>query len=148
MVVITNYKSDEDDIAKRNAIILTGRAHPGDTYSSYFIEGIINFLISKKNPTAEKLRKLFVFKIIPMLNCDGVINGNTNSNFVGLDYNKEWQNPNILTAPEICAVREVIKTTQCTRPVHLFCDIHDSSVSKSLFMQGCNNNNSCANWPF
>ena len=74
------------------------------------MEGIINFLISN-DQDAEKLRKLFVFKIVPMMNCDGVINGNSTTGLSGLDYNEEWRNTNVRAVPEICAMGEVLRTT-------------------------------------
>jgi hypothetical protein len=39
------------------------------------MKGFIDFLLSD-DPEAEHLRENFIFKIIPMLNPDGVINGN------------------------------------------------------------------------
>jgi len=36
--------------------------------------GTIDFLLSDK-PIAQSLRELYIFKVIPMLNPDGVING-------------------------------------------------------------------------
>ena len=41
MVIITNFASRPEDIAVRKAIILTSRVHPGETNSSYIIEGVI-----------------------------------------------------------------------------------------------------------
>jgi len=40
------------------------------------MEGFLNFIISN-HPDAIYLRKNFIFKIIPMLNIDGVIAGNS-----------------------------------------------------------------------
>ena len=40
---------------------------------------------------AENLRKLFVFKIVPMLNPDGVIVGNTRCNLAGADLNRQYK---------------------------------------------------------
>ncbi len=51
------------------------RIHPGESNSSFIIQGAINFLISE-NTDAVLLRKKFIFKIIPMINVDGVIGGN------------------------------------------------------------------------
>lgn len=39
------------------------------------------------------LRDQFVFKIIPMLNPDGVINGNYRCSLIGKDLNRVWQAP-------------------------------------------------------
>ena len=55
-------------------VVLTGRVHPGETNSSWIMEGILNFLTGD-SPEAEEIRNHFIFKIIPMLNVEGVING-------------------------------------------------------------------------
>lgn len=56
-------------------MVITGRVHPGESNSSFIVEGIIKFLVSQE-VIAIKLRDTFVFKIVPMLNPDGVIIGN------------------------------------------------------------------------
>ena len=75
MLIVTNFLSDPVDIAVRKSVILTSRVHPGETGASYMMNGVIDFLVSD-DPSAELLRNTFVFKIIPMLNPDGVIVGN------------------------------------------------------------------------
>jgi len=39
------------------------------------------------------LREKFIFYIIPMLNPDGVINGNYRCAISGYDLNRKWGNP-------------------------------------------------------
>jgi murein tripeptide amidase MpaA len=75
MVIITNFASRPEDIAVRKAIVLTSRIHPGETNSSFIIEGVLEYLVSEDD-TAKFLRNNYVFKIVPMLNPDGVIVGN------------------------------------------------------------------------
>jgi hypothetical protein len=41
MLVLTNFKSPPEEIAKREAIVLTARAHPSETHGSFIIEGLI-----------------------------------------------------------------------------------------------------------
>lgn len=60
---------------KQRIIFVTARVHPGETPASYTCQGLINFLVSD-DPNAKKLRENFVFKIVPMLNPDGVYLGN------------------------------------------------------------------------
>lgn len=109
-LIITNFSSTESDIAKREAIIITGRAHPGETVCSYVMEGAISLLLQKSSHRAQFLRNNFVFKIIPMLNADGVINGNQRSCLSGLDFNRQWATPTD-QAPEIQATKEMIEQT-------------------------------------
>ena len=48
---------------------------------------------------AKRLRQHFIFKIIPMLNPDGVIHGNYRSNISGYDLNRKWANPSKIYHP-------------------------------------------------
>jgi len=45
------------------------------------------------NEEARLLRDNFVFKIIPMLNPDGTVNGNYRCSLAGFDLNRKWKNP-------------------------------------------------------
>lgn len=56
-------------------IFLSSRVHPGETPASYVLNGILKFLADEKSIQAKALRKAFVFKIVPMLNPDGVYRG-------------------------------------------------------------------------
>jgi hypothetical protein len=47
--------------------------HPGESNASFMLQGTIDFLLNKNNKDAQVLRDTFIFKIIPMLNIDGVI---------------------------------------------------------------------------
>ena len=62
-------------LTKKVIKILTARVHPGESNASYIIEGVISYLLSNEE-TAIFLRDKYVFKIVPMLNPDGVIIGN------------------------------------------------------------------------
>jgi len=87
MVIITNFSSKPEDIALRKAVILTSRVHPGESNASFIMKGIIDYLVSE-DEGARYLRSNFVFKIVPMLNPDGVIVGNYRCNLSGNDLNR------------------------------------------------------------
>ena len=57
------------------------------------MKGVIDFLTDVDNQEAKLLREKFIFKIIPMLNPDGVINGNYRCSLAGCDLNRRWKNP-------------------------------------------------------
>ena len=61
---------------KKPAVVISARVHPGESNSSYAMEGIIRFLTSDR-PEAKLLREAYTFKLLPMLNPDGVIDGAT-----------------------------------------------------------------------
>lgn len=53
-------------------ILITARVHPGETNSSWMMKGFLDYVLSD-DPDAQTLRDNFIFKVIPMLNPDGVI---------------------------------------------------------------------------
>ena len=79
------------------------------------------------DPEAAHLRNKYVFKIVPMLNPDGVIVGNYRCSLGGYDLNRQWQHPNLKVSPEIFAIKEMIKKTLECRKIELFVDIHGHS---------------------
>ena len=125
-VIITNFNSAPEDIAQRQWIIITGRVHPGESNSSFIVEGIIKFLISQ-DPWADTLRNTFVFKVVPMLNPDGVIIGNYRWSLSGNDLNRQWKSPSARLHPEIFAVKEMFEKTLKWRSVYWYVDCHGHS---------------------
>lgn len=89
-------------------IIITGRVHPGETNGSWLVHGIIKFLLSK-DKIADLLRKRTIFKIVPMINPDGVTIGNTRCSFIGKDVNRLFGHPNQKLTPEPYFLRQLIK---------------------------------------
>eukprot|EP00930_Biecheleria_cincta_P084603 TRINITY_DN74052_c0_g1_i1.p1 TRINITY_DN74052_c0_g1~~TRINITY_DN74052_c0_g1_i1.p1 ORF type:complete len:975 (+),score=123.84 TRINITY_DN74052_c0_g1_i1:137-3061(+) len=79
--------------ATRRIIFISARVHPGETPGQFACFGFINFILSN-DPRAELLRQSFVFKIVPMLNPDGVALGHTRANSLGIDLNRCYTDPN------------------------------------------------------
>jgi murein tripeptide amidase MpaA len=138
MAIITNFNTRAEEIAVRRAIIITGRVHPGETNASFIVEGMLLFLVSD-DEVAKYLRNNFVFKIIPMLNPDGVTVGNYRTSLSGLDLNRQWIAPGMKLCPENYATKMMMRKTLESRDILFYCDVHGHSRSKNLFMYGCSN---------
>ena len=138
LIIITNFNSPELDIAEREAVIITGRVHPGETNASFIVEGLLDYLVGDTD-TASQLRSKYVFKIIPMLNPDGVILGNYRCSLSGQDLNRQWINATSRAFPEIYATKLMFKKTLDSRKIFLFVDVHGHSRKKNVFMYGCKN---------
>ncbi len=82
--------------------------HPGESNSSYMMEGFIEF-ITGNNPAAVELRKRIVFHIIPCINPDGVIAGNYRVCMSGNDLNRRYIQPHPQLHPIVCAIKKLIK---------------------------------------
>ena len=77
------------------------------------MEGFLEFIVSN-DKEAKALREIFVFKVVPMLNPDGVIVGNYRCSLAGLDLNRQWMTPDKSTSGEIFAMKQMIrKTLEC-----------------------------------
>lgn len=137
-LLITAKNSIGYPLEKRKGIVLTARAHPGETVGSWMMQGVIDFLTDPSDPLAEILRQNFVFKIIPMLNPDGVINGNYRCSLAGCDLNRRWNKPDIRVHPTVYYAKSLIHNLNKERGIAFFCDLHGHSQKKSSFVYGCN----------
>eukprot|EP00347_Sterkiella_histriomuscorum_P023142 403335786 len=124
------------------------RVHPGESNASYLSHGLIEFLLSD-HQDAFDLRQKFIFKIVPMLNPDGVIYGNYRSSLLGVDLNRRWKNPSKFLHPTIYYSKQLIKWLNSSQKnqliinntilhgVAMTCDFHGHSRKKNVFMYGC-----------
>lgn len=72
ITITSNEKCEEHP---RKVVAVLSRVHPGESPSSFVCQGLMDFLVSA-HPIAKVLREYVVFKIVPMLNPDGVFLGN------------------------------------------------------------------------
>ena len=112
---------------------MCGRIHPGETNASWVLHGILDFLASKDSA---ELKDRLIFKVVPMINPDGVVAGNYRTSFIGKDLNRLYlmndpQNPGYskidnALKPEIMAMKKLIQECKDSesRGVLAFIDVH------------------------
>ncbi|XP_025033631.1 cytosolic carboxypeptidase 1 isoform X1 [Pelodiscus sinensis] len=133
----SNYYEHICQFRNRPYIFLSARVHPGETNASWVMKGTLEYLMSN-NPTAQSLRECYIFKIVPMLNPDGVINGNHRCSLSGEDLNRQWQNPNPDLHPTIYHAKGLLQYLSAIKRLPLvYCDYHGHSRKKNVFMYGC-----------
>lgn len=59
----------------RPIVFIAARVHPGETNASWIMRGILKTLLDEDSKPATIARERYIFKIIPMLNPEGVIFG-------------------------------------------------------------------------
>lgn len=123
---------------KRKGVFLSARVHPGESVGSWMMKGAIDFLTDENDEEAEILRQNYVFKIVPMLNPDGVINGNYRCSLAGCDLNRRWKAPSKFLHSNIYYTKQLIINFAKERELAVFCDFHGHSRNKNIFMYGCN----------
>ena len=74
-------------------VFISSRVHPGETPASFVLDGIWKFLTNENNEQARVLRDKFVFKIVPMLNPDGVYRGYYRLDTLGQNLNRYYLEP-------------------------------------------------------
>ncbi|KFU90656.1 Cytosolic carboxypeptidase 3, partial [Chaetura pelagica] len=121
---------------ERKAVILTARVHPGETNSSWIMKGFLDYILGDSD-RAQLLRDSFVFKVVPMLNPDGVIVGNHRCSLTGHDLNRKYRSNMRKWYPSIWYTRNMIRRVMEQRGVFLYCDIHGHNRKQNVFMYGC-----------
>ncbi|RUS75866.1 hypothetical protein EGW08_016387 [Elysia chlorotica] len=130
-------KESLEEMRSRPYIFLSARVHPGESNASWIMKGTIDFLLSRK-PQAQLVREMYIFKIVPMLNPDGVLNGNHRSSLVGEDLNRRWGKPCRILHPTIYHTKGLLLyLNMVNKTPMVFCDYHGHSRRKNIFMYGC-----------
>ena len=106
MLICTTFQSDPEAIKARKGVVISSRVHPGESGASWMMKGIIDY-ITGPSLNAKILRDNFVFKLLPMLNPDGVINGSSRCNLAGVDLNRVWIEPNRKLHPSVYHMKNV-----------------------------------------
>jgi hypothetical protein len=86
--LLTITDSTVPDTGKK-VVLITALQHAGEYPSGFIVEGMVNFLLSN-DPVAVEARKETIYKIVPMLNPDGIYHGMTRYNANNEDLNSEW----------------------------------------------------------
>ena len=136
LLTITAPCASLAELRSRSVVIVMARVHPGETNSSWVMQGLLDFLVLD-SIEAQGLRERYIFKIIPMLNPDGVINGNNRCDISGVDLNRAWDSPSKQLHPTIYYAKEMIKLAKSRYSIALALDLHGHSVKEGIFLFGC-----------
>ncbi|XP_050752923.1 cytosolic carboxypeptidase 2 [Gymnogyps californianus] len=122
--------------AAKRAVVVSARAHPGESGGSWAMQGFLDFLLSA-HADARLLRRLFIFKVVPMLNPDGVVVGNSRCSLAGRDPNRAYGTALRGSFPGVWHLRAMVERVLVEREVVLYCDFHGHSRKNNVFMYGC-----------
>ncbi|CAK9797042.1 Cytosolic carboxypeptidase Nna1 [Anthophora plagiata] len=135
-LTITAPTTYDEEIRRKKGIVITARVHPGETPSSWTMKGIIDFLTGESDQ-AKILRERFVFKLVPMLNPDGVIVGNNRCSLSGKDLNRQYRTVMRESYPSVWHTKLMIRRLLEECGVAIYCDLHAHSRRHNIFVYGC-----------
>jgi len=94
--------------SNKKVVFLSARVHPGETCSSFVMNGFIKFLLNPSDARAAALRSKYVFKLVPMLNPDGVYRGHYRTDTRGVNLNRVYSDPSLQLHPTIYAAKMLV----------------------------------------
>lgn len=83
-----------------------------------------------------QLRRQFVFKLVPMLNPDGVSRGHYRLDTQGLNLNRHYIDPSPILHPAIYAVRGLLLKYHGMGALLVYLDLHAHAAKKGCFFYG------------
>lgn len=123
-------------IFNKPTIFFSGRVHPGETPASHALKGVFDLLTDFENPMCKALLKEFVFKIIPVLNPDGVYRGHYRLDTKGQNLNRYYTAPTLGVQPTIFAAKAAIAQQKDLGKLKVYIDFHAHAGKKGCFMFG------------
>ena len=115
----------------KKIVFISARVHPGETPAAHVMNGILYFLMSD-DPRAIYLRDMFVFKLVPMVNPDGVARGNFRTDQNGVNLNRVYNNPIQWEHPTVFAIKKLfLHYNRLGRDyIHTYLDLHGHTSKK------------------
>lgn len=128
-IIINKETLTKIEIGKENlpTIFVIARQHPGETLSSFFVEGMIEAILENK-----ELIKKHKFVFYPIANAEGVKSGNHRYT-KEIDFNRSW---NIKNPPqEIQFLKEQLKSYN----ISCFIDVHNDEITNKDYLRVTDN---------
>jgi hypothetical protein len=117
-----------DASVSANEIWVVAREHPGETPASWVLEGFLNTLLD--SPAGSRLLADYRFRIVPMVNVDGVADGLYYRTPSGIDLAQDWVE---FRALESAALHNAMRAALDDRRVALVINLHSANAPKSHF---------------
>ena len=114
--------------AQKLRIYIHGRIHTSETPGSWHLDGMIEAL-QANTPQAAAYRRQMVFYVLPFTNPDGVIEGLSRSNVLGVNLEINYDRPDSLTMPEVRAIKAKLSELTAERPLDMVLNMHSQVAS-------------------
>jgi murein tripeptide amidase MpaA len=111
---------------------LYARQHPGESMAEWWMEGALDALIDPADPVGRVLRQRCRLHVVPNANPDGSRRGHLRTNAIGVNLNREWDNPTPERSPEVVALRGAMDASG----VDFSMDVHGDEAIAAVFLAG------------
>ena len=117
-------------------IFITARVHPGETPGTLTFNGILKLLTDINNPINKILLDNFIFKLIPIINVDGVSNGYFRLNTEGYNLNRCYLGPSPKINPENYAITKLFYFYSSNYKIRYYFDLHADMNTRGVYTFG------------
>lgn len=138
-----HLKSNPSSPHAKNVIFISSRVHPGESQASWIMHGLLQCLLDPQSDEekllVQNLKDHFDFYLVPMLNPDGVINGNYRCSLAAVDLNRRFgQSTSKVFHPTVHATKHLLHEIAQVekKPFFMYLDIHGHSIEKNVFQYG------------
>ena len=120
----------------RDVFVVTCGVHPGEKPANHLFNGALEFLLRADDARAARLRELYVFHLVPMLNPDGAFRGHYRHDALGQNLNRHYEKPEISNQPSCAAVKDLLGKAARNGRLGFYIDLHAHANKRGVFAFG------------
>jgi hypothetical protein len=131
-----NENSAVPRVEDRDVFVVTCGVHPGEKPANHLFNGVVEFLLRADDARAKRLRELYVFQLVPMLNPDGAFRGHYRHDALGQNLNRHYEKPEISKQPSCAAVKDLLVKAARNGRLGFYIDLHAHANKRGVFAFG------------
>jgi hypothetical protein len=144
---------------EKEVVFVSARVHPGEVPAQHTFKGIFNLLMDPNDLRAKELRARYVFKLMPMLNpdgvllafgycwfvccrflrlicCTGVYRGHFRMDQLGQNLNRYYINSDAMLQPSVFAAKSLTDYYAAQNKLSVYLDFHAHASKRGCFIYG------------
>ncbi len=118
--------------SRKARVWVHGRIHPSETPASYLVDGLVEYLTSD-TPEGRSLRQQIDAWVLPFANPDGVANGLSRSNALGVNQEINFGRSDDSTVVEVQAIKRMFEQLTAERPFDFMLNSHSQHTESATF---------------
>lgn len=117
---------------RKSRIWIHGRIHPSESPASYLVDGLVDYL-SSDTPEGRSLRQQIDAYILPFANPDGVADGLSRSNALGVNQEINFGRSEDSTVVEVRTIKQTLENLTAERPFDIALNSHSQLSESATF---------------
>ena len=116
----------------KKVVYIHARVHTSEAPASWHLDGFLDVLASD-TPYARALKQNCIFYVVPYTNPDGVFEGLSRSNSLGVNIEINWNRPPEQTVVEIENLKAILDTILTRHPIDIMLNMHSQSQNFTTY---------------